>query len=226
MLMLVALLTLASPSSVRELRAEIWNVSSLAAESDYDFDIEGRAKTHSLAKLTGYPRWCESTRGLVARCLAHTRENLHGYLPSDWERLTVNIGIAPGGRGAVRPLSMATISKHELNGLNIGWSEQTGQSGFLEGVEGRDLYTDPWALAEHALRMSVFGVDDIPKAKALAPEVRRTESGISFICTSDLPEPTRSVFETRMAHSTRPLIAGHPDAVYAWDWADFLNGQR
>ncbi len=223
--MLTLTIQLDTPRGQLVRTGRLWNVTNLAAVSSYDFEFESRKKNAPESRLEGYPRWCESTRGLVARCLALTQNNLHDNAPADWVELRLSIGLRPGGRPTSQPLCTVVLSR-SAPGLRVGFLEATGLQGSLEGLEGREIVTDPWSLAEYALRMSAFGRDDIPVARALELPVHRLEGGTAYVDTADIPEPTRTVFLRRMAHSTRPLIAECPGAVYPWDWTDFLEGAR
>lgn len=199
---------------------EVWNVSHLAAISNYDFYFEGRAKRRSV--LDAYPRWCEPVSGLFARCLALTDVgNPSGQL-GPWGFLRLEIGIRTGGGRHYRPLTLIRVRLRDQE-LAIATAAEFGWSALK--APARERYVDAWDLAEHVLRLSVFGCDELPKAEALAVPVR-TNGRQSYVCMRDIPEPARSVFEQRMSRSGRPLIDGSLDAVYPWDWADFLNGQR
>ena len=221
--MLVITLKLETPKGLIKKEASLWNVSNLARTSSYDFSFADRQKLAVNTQLTGYPRWCESTRGLAARCLALT------ISPEDssdaslgWTRIQVNIGIRPGGRGAVRALAMATLGRCEDGTVDVGFAEDCNWTGFCAGLSARNHYEDEWAIAEHALRLSLFQLDSLPDAAPIELPVHEA-GGLTFICMGDIPMPTRAAFEHRMAHSTRPLVEGYPGAVYAWDWKSFLG---
>ena len=96
-------------------------------------------------------------------------------------------------------------------------------SGFVEDVQPRESYQDIWDLAQHALNESVWNADAIPEVRPLVVPVYGDGR---YIRTSDIPEPARSAFEWRQRLSGRPSIRGHRDAMWAWDWNDWLNGQR
>ena len=206
----------------RTLKGEVWNVSSLAARSDYDCIFDGRSKREGTL-LRQYPRWCEPVRGLVARCLALSSSQAGDALPSSWERMEVKIALRPGGRGC-KLLDRVQLSR-DGQGFNASTNPATGAAQLMRGIAPRANYTDPWDLAEHALRLTAFGKDELPSPRELDVPFRRQEN-LSFVCTRDIPEPARSVFEERMKHSARPVIPGFSDAVYSWDWSDFLGGAR
>lgn len=210
-------LRLSSGDTARILNAAIWNVSALAARSDYEFKFEGR--TLGDARLEKYPRWCESVEGLVARCLALTNRDPSGTVPGEWTRLAIAIALRPAGRG--RELLSTLDVWTDAKVLSVVCTEQSGTSRRMEGAM-RAIYDDPWDIVDHALRLSTFGYDELPTAVELDVPVRSDE-GLSFVCMRDIPEPARSAFERRMRGSGVPVIPGYPDAVYSWDWLNFLG---
>ena len=218
--MLAIQLGLFSGNNKLTLTGAIWNVSALAARSDYEFEFEGR--TLDDARLEKYPRWCESVEGLVARCLALSTSGGIFILPRDWTRLAVDIGLRPGGRG-YELLSSTRVSL-AARGLDVLCAAVDGPARRLDGIAPRANYGDLWDLAEHALRLATFGCDDLPATRELDVPVR-WDAGLSFVCMGDIPEPARSAFEKRMAGSGRPVIEDYPDAVNSWDWLDFLGAR-
>ena len=219
--MLKVQFSLRSPGDALSLDMSISNVSHLATTSDYEFRVTHRQP----GRLRQYPRWAESSRALVARCLALATPGECSLL-SNWESAEVTVGLLPGGSGKLRPLSLVTLRRAHADALDVGYAEQASpMRGFVQGAALRPAYSDVWALAEQALRLSAFGDDHLPDVRPLDVPIRHS-GGLRYVRTSDIPEPTRSVFEARMAHSTRPLLPDAPDAVYAWDWTDFLGGGR
>lgn len=249
--MLIVLVTVVHRSGRRTvLTGEIANVSDLRAVSAYEAWLDDRDG----GRLAGYPRWSEPVRALVARCISLSRPRpakaVAGRRPRTdsaqarigWARLRVDIGLKPGGYGRVRRLAMVRLVRPEArpsgassplgaftlaasdraDALSLGWIE-----GPLRGhreIAPRCHYPDAWSLAEHALTESVFLRDARTEPVALDIPVRQKGSSSSFILASDIPEPARSAFEWRQRHSGRPSHAW--DAHHAWDWIDFLNGQR
>lgn len=45
---------------------------------------------------------------------------------------------------------------------------------------------------------------------------------VSFIKKSDIPEELREGFEEWMKGQEYPIIPGHEDAVYSWDWERYF----
>lgn len=219
------------------LQGKVFNVSHLAAISDYDSAFDGRVAADESARvLRAYPRWAESSRGLVARCLALSAPvGTPPLWSAVWQEMVVEIAL-PGARNAQpRMLALATAQQigEVTNGrqvLSVGWADLApgaGLTGYSSRVmERAEGYPDPWALAEHVLRQGVFGQDALPACAALQVPVHRIERGLTYVREADIPEPARSEFARRMAHSTRPLIADESPAYYSWDWDAFINGGR
>jgi len=202
------------------LKGGVWNASGFNARSDYGYFFAGR-ETHGYPMLRRYPRWCEPVRGLVARCLALSSVPMGAVLTCSWELMVLEIALRPGG-GSADLLDTVAVERSADGNLNFVRASAIGEVVHVDGIAPRASYADPWDLAEHALRITTFDGDDLPPPKELDVPIRR-DLNLSFVCTRDIPEPARSVFTKRMEHSTRPVIHGHPDAVYAWDWLDFLS---
>jgi len=212
----------------------VWNCSGLAASSDYEWLFEGRVPLAGSARLEGYPRWSESSRGLAARCLAQSRPNdlapsMGAVVPDNWDQLSVEIALASRLRSP-KLLALATaLRTPEAGVLAMGWQDRVGAqdfAGFVAEVPARAQYQDAWALAEHTLRVGMWGCDEVRPVPALNVPTHSSEGCPSYVLARELPEPARSAFEARMAHSTRLLIAGEGTAYYAWDWNEFLQGGR
>ena len=231
--MLIVLVTVVGRSGrSMVLQGEIANVGDLRAVSSYEAWLEDRDGQ----RLDRYPRWCEPVRALVARCIAQSRPHAAkgdagkrtrsdaAQARIGWSRLRVDIGLQPGGRGRVRRLAMARMVRPESGEgqLELGWIE-----GPLRGhreIQPRRAYPDAWSLAEHALTESVFLKDELPVPIALDIPIRQTGTSSSFVLANDIPEPARSAFKWRQQYSGRPCFPA--DAHHAWDWLDFINGQR
>jgi hypothetical protein len=212
-------LELKAGSIDRTFKGKVWNASALAARSDYGCTFEGRS-TRDGTLLRQYPRWCEHVGGLVARCLALASPQVGDAIPRCWERMEVKIALRPGGRG-YKLLDTVDLWR-DADGLNASSIPATGAAQLFRGIAPRAHYADPWALAEHALRLTTFGKDELPAPQELDVSIRR-HGNLSFVCMRDIPEPARSVFEERMKLSACPVIPGFPDAVYSWDWLHFVG---
>jgi hypothetical protein len=143
-------------------------------------------------------------------------------LATDWQVCRIEILLVPGGRiKSAKSLAIASIEHNEDGTVNVGSSE-IGIDQHFDALPMRNRYDDVWSLAEHALRVAVFGADLLPAAKPLDIPIFKCD-GIQYIRIRDIPEPTRTVFDERMSHSTVPIIKGASDAVYVWDWLNFLG---
>jgi hypothetical protein len=219
--MILAKIEIKTKLGIENFEGEIWNTSNLRAMSSYNFKLQNR---QTLGELTGYPRWCESVMGLLARCIFLTETSEFQPLAPDWQECKIEILLVPGGRmKSAKNLAMASIERNEDGTVNVGSSE-IGVNQHFEALPMREIYDDVWSLAEHALRIAVFGADLLPPAKALDIPVFKSD-GIQYIRIRDIPEPTRTVFDERMSHSTVPIIEGARDAVYVWDWLNFLGAR-
>lgn len=219
--MLEIQLDIAGRDSDARLFGEVWNITQLAATSDYDFFFQGRKKPTRVV-LTGYPRWCEPVSGLFARCLNLTcLAHPDGHL-GPWTFLRLRLGIRPGGVRDYRPLAQVRVKVRDHE-LAIAATEGTLRS--AHQVSARDSYDDAWDVAAHVLRIAAFGRDELRDTRPLDIPIH-TDGRLNYVCMRDIPEPARSAFEERMSGSGCPAIPGCSDAVYAWDWTDFLNGRR
>jgi hypothetical protein len=206
---------------VDHLYGELVNITGLNAYSDYETYFDGRKSI----TLSTYPRWAESVRGLVARALAigHPSEDGLRCASLGLSAMEIQIGIRPGGRGHLAPISMVQMSTKRGN-FHVGWVE--GQvTGCNPLVRKEARYADVWHVAQHALAVSMYGSSCIPEVVPLSVKFYRY-GDIPYMRTSDLPEPVRTEFERRQCHSGRPVVPGAADACFAWDWTDFLSGRR
>jgi len=216
-------LELTAEGMTSTIAGSVWNATALGARSDYGFTFEGR-ESQKEALLMQYPRWCEPVSGLVARCLALTSARGTDARSSTWERIEVRIALMSAARG-YELLDTVSAERDPRGGLNLVRVAPHGEPLLLNGIKPRAGYGDPWDLADHVLRLTTFDADELPAPKAIDVPIRRHED-LSFICMRDIPEPARSVFEERMNHSTCPVVPGYFDAVYVWDWLEFLGGNR
>lgn len=200
---------------------EIWNVYQVAAVADYDFWFQGRGKPPT-TQLKTYPRWCEPVSGLFARCLALTETEAPTQSLGPWKFFHLRLGLRPGGARDYRPLTQIAVRARDHQ-LAIVTTTEAAQA--TRQVVARRGYIDLWDLAAHVLRISAFGLDELPKVKALEVPIR-FDGRQYFVCMRDISEPAHSAFMRNISGSARPTIAGYPDAVYPWDWTDFLSGQR
>lgn len=219
--MLLVSLLLETSSGTRLLNGHLGNISSLACLSGYAFKFDGRNSPDSLKK---YPRWCEPVAGLAARCLALSKPTIESVPVGSWISALLTVGLKPGGRGELKPQSTVFAHQNADGTISVSW-EQDKTKGLITDIPVRAAYADAWGIAEHAIRVAIFGADMLPAPVPLDIPVRQ-EDRLNYVRMRDIPEPTRTAFQQRMAHSTCPVIEDAADAVYAWDWQDFLNGYR
>ncbi len=212
-----------------DLCGEIANCSRLAALSDYECWFEVRPYVGD-ATLQAYPRWAESVLGLVVRCLALTHppgKDCDGEpLPPDWSTATIQVDLVPGGRGQSRLIAEALLLRNDVGAIEASASEM--EISCAASFPPRSTYADSWELAEHGMRMLVFGSDALPEVKPLeVPVLYMGERGMPYIRSRDIANPyARAAFEHRQRSSGRPCIDELHDASWAWDWTDWDNGQR
>jgi hypothetical protein len=141
---------------------DVANVSRLRALSSYRADFDGRASVI----LTDYPRWSESARALVARCISiGTPAQDAAWSLDRWSAVQISLGIRNGGRGNLHPISM--IQLHAGTDCDqVGWIEGN-LTGFCQCVPSRSEYADIWQLVQFALTFSAFGSDTLPEPRPL-----------------------------------------------------------
>jgi hypothetical protein len=218
MLRIFLTLTTAAGERIVFDQGEIGNVSNLNTISSYEILLDGR---DVCSQLHNYPRWSEPVRGLLARCIDVTvLDEDFVPLPDDWASLRVDIGIQSGYQRGTTRLAMCRIARED-GVCTVGHEEGT-LKGFIDDVQLRKGYSDIWDLAQHALNLSVWGVDAIPPVNPLV--IKKYDGGM-YIRSSEIPEPLRSAFERRQRYSGRPSIGVH-DAHWSWDLEDFIGGTR
>ena len=86
-----------------------------------------------------------------------------------------------------------------------------------------------WDLVARAVAVALTGKEELPPRPLQLDVPVHTAGNTSYVRLREIPEPARSLFQKRIAYSTRPLIEEDPmpmDCVYSWDWFDFLAGDR
>lgn len=224
MLRLTSTFKNAANKPVLRLSGGISNISRLAPVSSYFAEFDCQV---GQVRLDDYPRWSESCLGLAARCLQKAAFSSEPSLdfPADCAVVSVEIGLQPGGHGNIRPLAEATLRICADRTASIEGLELPAAPLFSQVVPVPEGVLSAWDMTLLTLSYAAFGTRDLPEPKPLAPVIHESK-GLRYIRTSELPEPARSVFERRMAHSTRPWLPEAPDAVYAWDFEAFLGGGR
>lgn len=83
-----------------------------------------------------------------------------------------------------------------------------------------------WVLTLRAWCVLLWGQ---PRAGPRFPALDIPLHGVpprQYIRMRDLPDHVRPAFGRRMRGSACPYVEGVPDAVYPWDWTEFLAGRR
>lgn len=86
-----------------------------------------------------------------------------------------------------------------------------------------------WDLVVRAVAVGLTGVEELP-ARPTQPLVPAHEAfGVRYVRFSEIPQPPRAYFQRNIARSPRPVVTKDPkpfECAYAWDWEDFLSGDR
>lgn len=86
-----------------------------------------------------------------------------------------------------------------------------------------------WDLVLRSIATALTGEERLPERPEPLKVPVHLDGSTAYVRFSELPEPARSRFEKRMAHSTRPVVETDPEPMgcaYLWDWEDFLAGRR
>jgi hypothetical protein len=84
-----------------------------------------------------------------------------------------------------------------------------------------------WDLVARAIAVALTGEVELPQRPIQLNVPVYISDDISYVRLREIPEPARSLFEKRIAYSTRPLIEKDPeprDCAYARDFQNFLTG--
>jgi hypothetical protein len=148
--------------------------------------------------------------------------------------LKVTVEIWPGGReSGRRVLATANIGRVK-NGALADYRVELNEEphgkicGSLQDYPRYSVTL--WDLVARAVAVALTGKEELPqRPQQLNVPVHTSSGNTPYVRLREIPEPARSLFEKRMAYSTRPVIEEDPrpmDCVYAWDWTDFLAGRR
>lgn len=151
--------------------------------------------------------------------------------------LRVTVELLPGGDESRRRL-LGTATIANVSGGEIADYDVHVTSDDLEGVRHAVLKRYPrrassvWDLVLRGICRTLTLQERLPKRpqplSRIVP-VRTSKTGIPFVRMRDIPEPARTAFARNMAHSTCPVIeeeANPMACIYAWDFHDWLAGQR
>ena len=150
--------------------------------------------------------------------------------------LKVTVEIWPGGReSGRRALATAEIGRIRDGALAdyrvvLDEDVQQGDLGSANLLDYPRYSATLWDLVARAIAVALTGKEELPqRPQQLNVPVRTSSGNTPYVRLREIPEPARSLFEKRMAYSTRPVIEedSQPmECFYAWDWRDFLTGGR
>ena len=148
--------------------------------------------------------------------------------------LRVTVEIFPGGRElGRRTLATADIGRVKSGLLSTYEVELrdtlVGEPGVGEINDYPRFSAPVFDLVARAICVALTGKEELPPRPAVVSVPRREADGVAYVRISDIPEPTRTFFLRNIAGSSIPAIRGEQDprgCAFAWDFDDFLSGQR
>ncbi len=208
MLMLVLVCRDPRLGTSRTLKGLIAAASNQGDVSDYWVSLlDERHRPKHRAILRGYPRWAESTRAFVARCLdtvLAVSDNSFWFSTdgceltvTDWSTQSVVDFVSFGDPHRATPIARTA------SGL--------GRSG--------------WQLVRWVCAQDSFGRQEIPEPPMPVRPTIYESSGVKYCRTSELPIEARVTFERLQAFLDRPYVPAVPDAVYPWWLESFLRDE-
>jgi hypothetical protein len=168
--------------------------------------------------LRDYPRWAEPAGALCARLLQAALKADPAAGRSDHAtEFSIVVRIVPHGRRPSRILERFDVrwdaGAWRVSGACAPCIVPAGRSRGLGDVTLRVLKQIYWEGQR------------IRKVRPVTPRVY-LHGKTPYVRISELPEPVQTAFAENMNYSGRPCVPGAPDAVFAWDWTDFLAGGR
>ncbi|WP_245643998.1 hypothetical protein [Paraburkholderia oxyphila] len=147
--------------------------------------------------------------------------------------LRVTIELLPGGRESGKSV-IATADIARVSDAPFGARADYGvvlKDAVLGEIGGRAVVrsyprwaTSVWDLVARGIAAALNQDTESLPPRPVKPEVtvHTNEAGFRYVRLDEIPEPTRTFFDRKLAGS------GIPDhgCAYAHDWFDFLNGQR
>ncbi|CAM5797362.1 hypothetical protein RFUL19S_04759 [Rhizobacter fulvus] len=194
--------------TVRTLRGLIASSANHGEVSDYWVSLlDFRHRPLHRALLRGYPRWAETTRAFLARCLdaVLVTSDDSAWFPTDSCELTVT--------------EWSTQSVVDL--VSFGDLRRATPVARTASVRGRS----GWQLVRWICAQEAFGRQELPEPPMPVKPTIYERSGVKYCRTSELPIEARVTFEQLQNRLDRPFVPAVPDAVYPW-WLDcFLRGE-
>jgi hypothetical protein len=150
--------------------------------------------------------------------------------------LKVTVELWPGGReSGKRVIATADIGRVKNGALadyEVGLEEVLlGAVGDTAVVQDYPRWSaSVWDLVTRCIAAGLNGGNEELPPRPVLPEVPvHTSGSTQYVRLREIPEPARTFFRRNIANSGRPVIDDDPepmDCVYAWDWQDFIEGQR
>lgn len=145
--------------------------------------------------------------------------------------LKVTVTLIPGGVGAERKLGELVIANVDggphANYKCVLTSDDIPEAKQAVVANYPRWSASVWDLVARALAASLNdGAERLPRRPRPTKVPIHHDDGLAYVRMHEIPEPVRHIFARRMQHSTKPVIPGEGDCVYAWDWLDFLKGFR
>jgi hypothetical protein len=152
--------------------------------------------------------------------------------------LRVTVELWPGGReSGKRVIATADIARVK-NGALADYEVEL-QERLLEHIDVGEIShvreyprwsASVWDLVARCLAAALNGGKEALPPRPVLPEVPvHTSDGTRYIRMREIPEPAQTFFRRNIANSSRPVIDDDPepcDCAWAYDWQDFLEGQR
>lgn len=194
--------------TVRTLRGLIASAANQGEVSDYWvslLDSSHRPKHRAL--LYQYPRWAESTRAFLSRCLDAVLRSTDSseWFPVDSCQLTVT------------DWSTQAIVDCVSFG-DLGRTTHVPRPQRALGLNGWELMR--WVCAQDA-----FGGQGLPELPMPVKPAIYECLGVRYCRTSELPIEARVAFERLQTFLDRPFVPAVPDAVYPWWLESFLRDE-
>lgn len=194
--------------AVRTLRGLIALSASRGDVSDYWVSLlDARHRPKHRALLRGYPRWAESTRAFLARCLdaVLVPSDAQSWFPTDGCELTVT--------------DWSTQSMVDC--ISFGDLRRMTPTASTRSALGRS----GWFLMRWVCAQDAFGRQELPEPPMPVRPTIYESSGVKYCRTSDLPIEARVTFERLQSYLDRPFVPAVPDAVYPWWLESFLRNE-
>jgi hypothetical protein len=148
--------------------------------------------------------------------------------------LKITVEIWPGGRESGRRVLATGDIGRIKDGALADYRVELHEDGQGD-IESASLLDYPrysttiWDLVARAIAVALAGKEELPLRPRQLDVPVHVAGNTPYVRLREIPEPARSLFQKRMAYSTRPVIEEDPmprDCVYTWDWFDFLAGGR